>query len=132
MQIRYLTVALLALALGGFAYASGGLSYPGKNADFTVTDSAVKITGWSVRESAAGAAVATVILRNGADTDTGTGGVQCAASGGVAQVGGEPLIFIELAPDESVGEEYYDGLSAPLGLCADIVAGTVDLTVYVK
>ena len=120
------------LSLAGVALAAGPLDFPAKNATFTVTGSAVRMTGWSIRESAGSAAVATVILRNGADTDTGTGGVQCAASGGVAQVGGEALAYIELSANQSVGEDYTYALSAPNGICASVVAGTIDLTVYIQ
>jgi len=129
--------ALLALIVLAAAPASAqqGTYYEARPflaqaADFTAYGTATYLGGWSIRESAGTAAVATVIIRNGGDTDTGTGGVQCAASGGVTQVGGQALAFIELSANGSAGENYAVPISAGNGVCADVVAGTVDATFY--
>jgi hypothetical protein len=128
--------ALLLLAAGAALAGMGNkydaIAYSAKTADFTLVSGPVYLGGWSLREAAASAAVATVIIRDGADTDTGTGGVQCAASGGVTQVGGRALAYIELPGNGSAGENYAQPINAPNGLCADVVAGEVDITIYLE
>jgi hypothetical protein len=104
--------------------------YLAKTADFTLASGPQYLGGWSIREAAASAAVATVIIRNGSDTDSATGGVQCAASGGSTQVGGQALAFIELAANGSSTETLSLPVNASNGLCADIVAGEVDIAIY--
>lgn len=135
--MKQLLALLFTFALAAPCYAQVGshsevLPYTAKAADFTVAGQAVYITGWSIRESAGSANVATVVLRNGADTDTDTGGVQCAASGGSVQVGGQELAFIELAASNSETITLDYPLSAGFGVCADVLAGTVDLTLYIS
>jgi len=132
MKTIRLLVALC-LLLTGVSFAenlhSEGNAYTAKAADFTAVLGGTYLMGWSVRESAGTPAVATIIIRNGADTDTGTGGVQCAASGGVTQVGGQELAFVELAANAS-DIQMVPNISAPKGICVDVVAGTVDVVLY--
>jgi len=89
-----------------------------QSADFLVegAQSGLRLMGFTVRESASTAAVATVILRHGGDAT-------CTESGVFA--------YIELDANQSVNMSYgEDGLRAGAGICADVVAGTVDVNVH--
>ena len=91
--------------------------FTGQTSDFTVQAAAsgLRIMGFTVREDAATAAVATVVLRHDAD---GT----CNATGVFA--------YIELAANQSVTMEFgRAGLQAASGVCADVLAGSVSLNV---
>ncbi len=92
----------------------------GQTADFDVEAATanMRFIGFTARESAATAAAATVVLRHGV-LSVGN----CTAGGVIA--------FIELAPNESVGS-YFDGrgLAVASGVCADVIAGTVDLGIF--
>lgn len=93
-------------------------SFTAQAADFTIEAATanLRLQGFSIRESAGTAAVATVVLRHDAD---GT----CDSTAVAA--------FIELNPNESVQMWYGDrGLAIPSGLCADVLAGTVDFVLF--
>lgn len=79
-------------------------------------DKGLVLLGYSIRESAGSAAVATAYIVNGA-----TG----AAAGKV--------VYVELAANASetvwFGEQ---GIACPLGLSIDHVAGTLDVALYYK
>lgn len=95
-------------------------SFTAQAADFTVEAATanLRIKGWSIRESAAGAAVATVVIRHDAD---GT----CDSTAVVA--------FVELSANQSLQQDYGpDGLAAASGLCVDVIAGEVDFAAYLK
>lgn len=78
----------------------------------------LKLYGWTARESAGTAAVATAILRHGV-----VSGSDCTATGVIA--------FIELAANGSAQQEYAPlGLAVASGLCLDVLSGTVDFNVY--
>jgi len=71
----------------------------------------------SMRESAATASVATVILR----ASTLSGG----------NCNGNEIAYVELTGDESLQIQYGDrGLSIASGMCADVLAGTIDINVH--
>jgi hypothetical protein len=70
--------------------------------------------GFAVRESAASAAVATVILRKGT-ADSGTA-----------------IAPIELNPNESAREWFDPGIDTPGGVYIDHVAGTADVVLFYK
>ena len=85
------------------------------DATMEAATSNMRLHGFTARESAAGAAAATVILRHGVVAGTCTGNV---------------IAYIELAPNESVGEIFPNrGLAVASGVCADWVAGTVDVNI---
>jgi len=78
--------------------------------------SGLRLVGWSAREAADPAAVATVRFMNGETVSGGTG-----------------LLTIELDPDGSVGEWYSpEGIDAGNGLTIEVIAGTVDIYLYHK
>lgn len=78
----------------------------------------LKLYGWTVRESAGTAAVATVILRHGA-----LSGSDCTA--------GAVIAFIELAANGSAQQTYAPlGLAVASGVCVDIISGTIDANIY--
>lgn len=86
-------------------------------ADFDVKAATanMRLVSWTARESAGTAAAATVVLRHGV-----LSGGNCTAGGVIA--------YIELAPNESVGHSYdARGLAVASGVCADVIAGTVDV-----
>lgn len=70
----------------------------------------LRLWGWSARESAGSAAVATFKLVHGATV-----------SGGVA------FEVVELAADSSARQQYPLGIHCPNGISIDHVAGTVDV-----
>ena len=75
----------------------------------------MRLVSWTARESAAGAAAATVVLRHGV------------LAAGVCSAGGV-IAYVELAPNESVGHSFdARGLAVASGVCADVIAGTVDV-----
>lgn len=77
----------------------------------------MRLLGWTARESAGTAAVATVILRHGV------------VSGGSCT--GNVIAYIELAANGSDHENYAPlGLSAASGVCADVLSGTVDVNIF--
>lgn len=91
----------------------------GQTADFDVEAAAsnLRLVSWTARESAGTAAAATVVLRHGV-----MAAAVCSAGGVVA--------YIELAPNESVGHSFdARGLAVASGVCADVLAGTVDLSI---
>jgi hypothetical protein len=95
-------------------------SFTAQAADFTVEAATanLRIKGWSIRESAASAAVATVVIRHDAD---GT----CDGTAVVA--------FVELSANQSLQQDYGpDGEAIPNGLCVDVIAGTVDFVAKLK
>lgn len=120
-------VAYLWLTLQGAAItkpqptaATIDTSFTAQAADFTVEAATanLRIKGWSIRESAAGAAVATVVIRHDAD---GT----CDGTAVVA--------FVELSANQSLQQDYGpDGEAVPNGLCVDVIAGTVDFAAKLK
>lgn len=74
-----------------------------------------RLYGFSVRESAATAAVATVILRHGVE-----------AAGSCT---GNEIAYVELGPDQSRSDWYGDrGVAVASGVCADVLAGTIDIS----
>jgi len=76
----------------------------------------LRIFTWTIRESAGTPAVATVILRH--------------ASGGADCNTGDVLEFIELAANTSRSGSYgARGVGVPSGVCADVVAGEVDVDI---
>lgn len=78
----------------------------------------LKLYGWTVRESAGTAAVATVILRHGV-----LSGSDCTA--------GAVIDFVELEANGDDRQTYAPlGLAVASGVCADVVAGTVDVNIY--
>lgn len=84
-----------------------------QTADFTAAAAAanLRLFSWTIRESAASAGAATVVLRHDVTGCDGT----------------EVVALIELAANQSVGMEYGDrGRAIPNGLCVDVLAGTVD------
>ena len=75
----------------------------------------LRLMGWTIRESAGTAAVATVVLRH--DTVATT-------------CDGPPFAYIELDANQSATMEYADrGKAAASGICLDWIAGTVDVNV---
>lgn len=89
-------------------------SFTAQAADFTVEAATanLRLMGWSIRESAAGAAVATVVIRHDADGTCDSTAV---------------FAFIELSANQSLQQEYGDrGKAAASGVCVDVIAGTVD------
>ena len=82
--------------------------------DIEAATANLRLMSFTVRESAAVAAAAPVILRHGV-----LAAAVCSAGGVFA--------FVELAPNESVQMDFGPrGLAAASGVCADVVAGTVD------
>jgi len=76
----------------------------------------LRLQGWTIRESDAAPAVATVVLRHDADGTCDSTNV---------------FSFIELGANQSVQMWYGDkGLGAASGVCADILAGTVDVNIF--
>ena len=76
----------------------------------------LRLQGWTIRESAGTPAVATVVLRHDADG-------ACDGTGVFA--------YIELAANGSDQQSYGDkGLAAASGVCADVLAGTVDVNIF--
>jgi len=76
----------------------------------------LRLQGWTARESASTPAAATLILRHDGD---GT----CDSTNVIA--------FIELTGDQSVNMWYgNEGIRAAAGVCADVLAGTVDINLY--
>lgn len=106
---------------------SGGLGLGGTaasvdvNADIAAdVDAAVaaattlRLVGWSIKEDAATAAVATFRIIHGATV-----------------VGGTEVDTIELAPNESRSEWYLPGgIACPNGISIDRIAGTADVDLY--
>jgi len=73
-----------------------------------------RLLGLSMRESAATASVATVIIRRGI------------VSGGNCT--GNEIAYVELNGDESLQIQYgIRGLNIDIGACADMIAGTIDI-----
>lgn len=92
----------------------------GQTADFDIEPATtnLRLLGWSVREDAASAAVATVVLRHGV-----LAAGNCTAT---AVIG-----YIELGPNQSSTMSYGDrGLAVPSGVCADVLAGSVSVVVH--
>ena len=90
----------------------------GITADTTLNSATtnLRLMGISIRESAATAAVATVVLRHGVVSGTCTGN----------EIG-----YIELNANESLQLQYQPrGLVAASGVCADVIAGTVDVATH--
>lgn len=86
----------------------------GTTADESVLDVPCTLFGWSLRESAATAAVATVLIRNGTDA---TGDIVCP---------------IELNGDESTTMWFGPhGIRMDTGIFFDRVAGTITGSVFV-
>lgn len=78
----------------------------------------LKLYGWTVRESAGTAAVATVILRHGV------------VSGGNCDAGAV-IDFIELAANGDDRQTYAPlGLAVASGVCVDVVSGEIDANIY--
>lgn len=76
----------------------------------------MRLLGWTIRESAGTAAVATAILRHGVE-----------AAGNCT---GNAFAFIELDANQSANMWYGDrGKAAASGVCVDVVAGTVDVNI---
>lgn len=72
------------------------------------------MVGFSCREAAGTAAAASFVLRHGGST------------------GGKPLLYVNLAADESVRDWYGpDGIECPQGVFVDREAGTAEIVVYV-
>lgn len=128
----WLTAAVLAVALlliGGLfrplpSAAAGSFSHAclvdvnaGKAADVDAAVAAaggLRLMGFAARESAAGAAVATFSIVNGATAN-----------------GGTVMVPVELLPNESAREWYGpDGIRATDGLSIDVGAGTVDVELF--
>lgn len=90
----------------------------GKAADFTLLAATAdaRLLYWSCRESAASAAVATVVLRH--DTTAAT-------------CDGPVFAYVELAANQSAGDSCAGsrGCVAASGICMDVLAGTVDCSV---
>ena len=77
----------------------------------------LRLLGWTARESAATAAVATVVLRHAVN------------AAGVCS--GNAFAYIELGPDQSVQMSYASrGLAAASGVCADVLSGAVDINIF--
>ena len=77
----------------------------------------LRLIGWTTRESAAGAAVATVLVRHGV-----------VAAGNCT---GNVIAYIELGPDQAANMSYSSrGLAVASGVCADVLAGTVDVNIF--
>jgi hypothetical protein len=95
-------------------------SFTAQAADFTIEAATanLRLMGYTIRESAGSAAVATVVLRHDADgTCDGTAVVD----------------FIELAANESLRVNHGPrGLAIASGLCADVIAGTVDFGAFFR
>lgn len=88
-------------------------------ADFTIeaATTSLRLMGYSIRESAVVGAAATVVLRHDAD---GT-------------CNGNAVAYVELAADQSIQMDYNPrGLAVASGLCADVLAGTVDLVAHLR
>ena len=75
----------------------------------------LRLMGYAIRESAGSEAVATVIIVHGA---TGAAAAK--------------VVPIELAASNSKHEWFGDGIPMPNGISIDVVAGTVDLTLFYK
>lgn len=75
----------------------------------------LRLTGFSVRESASTPAVATFRLVNGETVQA-------------PQV----VLPVELGANESTSDWFGDGIACPAGITIDIIAGTVDLIIYYK
>lgn len=74
-----------------------------------------RLFGWSVRESAASAALTTVVLRHDTVATTCDGPV---------------IAYVELDANQSTSMWYGDrGVAVASGVCADILAGTASLSV---
>lgn len=72
----------------------------------------LRLIGFACRESAATAAAATFILRHGT-------------------LATDPVIApVELSANESTREWWWPGIDAPNGIFIDIVAGTIDITLF--
>jgi hypothetical protein len=107
-----------------FAQLSGGASYDlnaGITADVEPAVAAVSgkrlvLVGYSCRESAGSPAVAALNIVNGA-----------------AVSGGDAIIPIELAANGSEMKWFGpEGIATPDGLSIEVVAGTVDITLFYK
>lgn len=74
-----------------------------------------RLVGFSCREAAATAAAAAFVLRHG------------------ASAAGPPLLYVNLAADESVRDWYGpDGIDCPLGVYVDRESGTTEVVVYIE
>lgn len=118
---RYMVTALASgsnvdvAVIGTAATVDTALTGQTADADVEAATANMRLVSWTARESAAGAAAATVIFRHGV-----LSGGNCTAGGVIA--------YVELAPNESVGHSYdARGLAAASGVCIDVVAGTVDV-----
>lgn len=72
----------------------------------------LRLIGFACRENADPAAAATFILRHG------------------EQATDPVMVPVELSPDESAREWFWPGIDAPDGIFIDMVAGTIDLTLF--
>lgn len=91
-----------------------------QTADFDVEAATtnLRLLGWSVREDAATAAVATIVIRHGV-----LAAGSCTATGVFA--------YVELAPNQSVSMSYGDrGRAAASGVCLDILSGSVSFVAH--
>jgi hypothetical protein len=76
----------------------------------------LRLVGWSMRESAGTAAVATFRIMHGADVSGGSG-----------------IVTVELAADGSAGDWYGpEGILCTNGITIDRIAGTADVYIYHK
>ncbi len=101
--------------MGNAATANAGVN--AQTADFNLFAAVAntRLFGWSCRESAATAGLATVILRHSV------------VSGGNCT--GSEIAYIEFDANQSTSMWYGDrGIAAASGVCADVLAGTVDCT----
>jgi hypothetical protein len=116
-----LLFAALALLLGA-AFAPAPVTVQtevsGITADTTLKAASanLRLFGITARESAATAAAATLIVRHGVVS--------------AGNCTGNVIAFIELGANQSFNMWYSDrGLSVPNGVCADVLAGTVDVNI---
>ena len=73
-----------------------------------------RLVGFSCREAVAAAAAAAFVLRHG------------------QSAGGRPLLYVNLAADESVRDWYGpQGINCPQGVYVDRESGTTEVVVYV-
>jgi len=90
----------------------------GITADTTLNSATtnLRLMGLTIRESAATAAVATVVIRHGVVSGTCTG---------------NEIAYIELNANESLQVQYQPrGLAVASGVCADVLAGTIDVATH--
>lgn len=78
----------------------------------------LRLLGWTARESAVTAAVATFILRHGVE-----------AAGSCT---GNEIAYVELDANQAIGGMSYGprGLAVASGVCADVLAGTIDVNIF--